>query len=428
MNRTSFFAWTLLIHISSFCYGQAPDQRQEPGMESLSGTHPGTTIQNEILNALNLRVPTNNILEQIQAFEKIKNHNLNSFNPADRTVSGQIPCNPNTFWANTLDSIYEFSLINSVITPTGIKYPNNGLYSLAYANDNFGISGMSPTFFSTSNQTGSVQLKAFNGSTWNTATTSAGIAHLNCAGSGNDLYCDGYSTSSPPFDTRMIFHYSGTNLDTIYNCAPGRRICVADEAADANGKIYVFIGPDSLTIVDTLLVLSPTGTILNSYPISFNNLNAYGSCILGDKLYVGFGPFSSLYPKSIVPIYLNQGTASVGTPIACNFFGGSFYDLESCNQGVPVGLADHQEMFNHLEVYPNPAQEYITIEIPESATALIKEVSLISIHGQQIQPEYQHLSSNLIQLNISNLPGGFYFVKISTGSTYYYGRFEHIKK
>ncbi len=412
MKRTRFFAFAFIIHISGYCYGQAPDVNQQ--------------LQKRLLEAINVGAPTNIILEQLQVVKHAEVINIPSTNLVDQTFSGQVPCNPNTFWAHKFDSIFEFSLINSAITPTGINYPQNGNLGLAYANDNSGISGLSPTLFSTYNQSGIAYLMAFNGSTWDTITTNPGLVFINCGGSGNHLYIDGYLTASFPSYLSRIYRFTNGNIDTIYSCSTGRKINVADEAVDANGNAYVFIGPASSFAVDTLLVLSPTGTILNSFPITFDGLNAYGSFILGDSLYIGFGPSNSVYPSSLVPVLLNQVVASLGTPIPFNFTNGNFYDLESCNQGVPVGIADQPEVDEHLEIYPNPAQEHINIEIPTNVTSPIKEINLISIHGQQIQTEFQYLDSNRIQLNLSILPGGFYFVKMSTGSSNYYGRFEHI--
>ena len=64
---------------------------------------------------------------------------------------------------------------------------------------------------------------------------------------------------------------------------------------------------------------------------------------------------------------------------------------------------------NGFVIYPNPANDYITIvgEVPETT-----QIFLMNIHGQLMDVDVKHN-----QIDVSNLPNGIYFMKIREKST-----------
>jgi hypothetical protein len=62
-------------------------------------------------------------------------------------------------------------------------------------------------------------------------------------------------------------------------------------------------------------------------------------------------------------------------------------------------------------VHPNPASEFLYINIPNSAFKNIK-IDLITIEGSIMHSKEYKLSDDNILINISNFPNGFYLVKI----------------
>ncbi|HEX5001163.1 MAG TPA: T9SS type A sorting domain-containing protein [Bacteroidia bacterium] len=346
--------------------------------------------------------------------------------PGEQVFSGQVPCHPSSFWviSQNTNLLQEFQLVNSVITPTGITYPSYSfLMGLAYANDNSGISGMSPTFFATGTFSPS-SLHVFDGSSWDTISSFPVINFLNCSGFENDVYVDGYTTSS----VFSLFHYSNGIISTVYTCPPGRLIMVADQAVDANGNVYFFVGPATFPYhTDSLFVMNSSGNLLKSFPVSFNCANAYGCFMLGDTLYVGLGIGNQINPATLLPVKINQNTATIGTPIPFTFTTGNFSDLESCNPGMPVGLPASVEVAEELSVFPNPAINHLTVKLPKLAGSQIEDVILITPQGRQIHTKYLYNNNDLLQLQFENMAQGLYFVKIRVGSKIYYGKFDHIK-
>ena len=77
-----------------------------------------------------------------------------------------------------------------------------------------------------------------------------------------------------------------------------------------------------------------------------------------------------------------------------------------------LGIDDMMAQEGNINVYPNPANNKITIannkEIPEEAI-----ISICQINGQLImQDKFQN--QKLIELDVSNLSNGIYLLKIET--------------
>lgn len=66
-----------------------------------------------------------------------------------------------------------------------------------------------------------------------------------------------------------------------------------------------------------------------------------------------------------------------------------------------------------LEVYPNPANTNLIINLPVAIT--IDELLLYSITGQQIHPSYTHTAANQLNIDLSNLSSGLYFLQVKSG-------------
>lgn len=339
----------------------------------------------------------------------------------DRIFSPTINCDANTFWMIRLNGAYihEYNLVNSVITQTGVTYQSVSLGSLAYANENTGVTGLSPTFFST-NTSGTPYLKAFNGTQWTNMATSSEFNLPNCGGYGDHVYVDGSSGT--------LYHYYNGTMSVHYTPPAGRFLMVADHAVDANGNVYFFVGSSTPPyITDSLVVMSPAGNVIKQYSITFGSNNVYGSFIMGNTIYLGMGTSNMAFAGTIVPITLTQNTATLGTPIPFPFVTSNSADFESCNQGVPVGLFAGIEVSEDLSMYPNPAKDYLNIKIPQVPGIEIKEVSLISLHGQEFHPDYARLDRNHVQLQFDLIAPGLYIVKINDGKNVHYGKFEHVR-
>jgi photosystem II stability/assembly factor-like uncharacterized protein len=98
--------------------------------------------------------------------------------------------------------------------------------------------------------------------------------------------------------------------------------------------------------------------------------------------------------------------------------------LKTINGGGTVGINEPQntnDLINSLKIYPNPATEYISIEIPESGSRMKGTVSVYGMAGQLlIQGQVQDSKS---EINVFSLPKGIYFVRLINEEKINFGKF-----
>jgi len=73
----------------------------------------------------------------------------------------------------------------------------------------------------------------------------------------------------------------------------------------------------------------------------------------------------------------------------------------------PTGINEPEH--SQLSFYPNPAIDRITVEI--SGTAKGCNLSIVNIEGQELIP--RQISEPKTEIDISNLPSGVYFVRLT---------------
>ena len=86
--------------------------------------------------------------------------------------------------------------------------------------------------------------------------------------------------------------------------------------------------------------------------------------------------------------------------------------------GPPVGIVEKQEI-KRLKVYPNPATEIITIEIPESLYNNI--CSVFGMIGQELIR--QQIQGSNVEINVSLFPQGIYFIRLMNKGKTGFGKF-----
>jgi hypothetical protein len=86
-----------------------------------------------------------------------------------------------------------------------------------------------------------------------------------------------------------------------------------------------------------------------------------------------------------------------------------------------VSTFNKNEDANQLKVFPNPANEMLNINLQNSA---IENCTLTNALGQIVYSSANEINVNhKIQLNISNLNQGVYFVKVRAGNGSYNAKF-----
>ena len=75
--------------------------------------------------------------------------------------------------------------------------------------------------------------------------------------------------------------------------------------------------------------------------------------------------------------------------------------------GLPNAVTSVQE--NNLEVYPNPSNDKIMVQLPTS-TVFPKEVKMMNAVGQMMYEKTWMSSNN--QIDVSHFPKGIYVIQI----------------
>ncbi len=82
------------------------------------------------------------------------------------------------------------------------------------------------------------------------------------------------------------------------------------------------------------------------------------------------------------------------------------------NIGDPTSVQDFKD--NSLTVFPNPADEYITIAYPSAKSDMTSEVQIFNMLGLEVFPSTQtSLNEGNLILDISGLPAGVYYVRVT---------------
>lgn len=91
-------------------------------------------------------------------------------------------------------------------------------------------------------------------------------------------------------------------------------------------------------------------------------------------------------------------------------------DLEVELDSTGAGLDPHPLL--ELQIYPNPARERVLIAYsdPMSGWTFDKTVRIITSDGRTVLPASVNVSLETIEMNISNLPAGIYFVGVAAGN------------
>lgn len=85
------------------------------------------------------------------------------------------------------------------------------------------------------------------------------------------------------------------------------------------------------------------------------------------------------------------------------------------------------EELNKVKIYPNPTDDYLHVEIGNSS---LKHPSLVlyNIIGNQVEVPVEKMKDNLYQIQVKNLPPGYYLVAIKDDETFFGETYKFIKK
>jgi hypothetical protein len=129
---------------------------------------------------------------------------------------------------------------------------------------------------------------------------------------------------------------------------------------------------------------------------------------------VGSGGFSIGVAKYLSLAFSPSG----GQPyVAFSDASTSFKSTVMKYDSVMAGIDEKQK--SKLSLYPNPASNLITVETLSTLTQY--QLSIMNVDGQQLIT--RQITQPKTQLDISNLPSGVYFVRITNNRTLELGKF-----
>ena len=111
----------------------------------------------------------------------------------------------------------------------------------------------------------------------------------------------------------------------------------------------------------------------------------------------------------IITPFLNPGPNEISVAIT---------DVNNCENSdtinilFAVGVEEYNLNGFYCSIYPNPAKDFVTIK---TSGAEINSISLVSISGQLIKDFTINKNENEFQLQLNDIPAGFYFLSFETG-------------
>lgn len=86
-------------------------------------------------------------------------------------------------------------------------------------------------------------------------------------------------------------------------------------------------------------------------------------------------------------------------------------DYATCDYNEPNGINEYAEQLKPVKLYPNPADDRVTFELPEAVNLHQAKMELTDLNGKLVNSF--SLSSTSFQLTTRNLSAGMYFYKIT---------------
>ncbi|MDD5569681.1 MAG: T9SS type A sorting domain-containing protein [Bacteroidales bacterium] len=210
--------------------------------------------------------------------------------------------------------------------------------------------------------------------------------------------------------------YSGTGSNLVYSSYPGsigRKKCsIAGPTSYwyLNGKVdEVRFWNRALTQKDIDNLCNPCGTPII---VSINGLNS--SYDKNDTCHTLTGTPSGgilygtgVYNGKFCPNILDVGTYNLAY-VYKDADGCSGVICQSVNITNVGNVSEKTENKTDIFIYPNPANTQLTIEIPP--TTKQSTIKIYNINGEELIK--QQANTNKTEIDVSNLTGGVYFVKI----------------
>lgn len=298
-------------------------------------------------------------------------------------------CNCSTdFWTVSAEGIIQLWSLDIDTITGGNNILSGASQGLAFCGDPNDL-----TFYSGDNDNGILYYDSVAG--WENIPLQNWVN--NNGGYIDDQYYQGIGNTNPY--CRILYYLDGNEVIMIDSLSD-KMYTVADIAVDSLGQAWTFVGTNGTS---EIYVYDKFG-LVETYDLFVNSYNAYGLTFINNTLYIGFGTANPVYQGALVPVYIDDNTASLGDPISFPY---SFYDLAECNcVGPTTRIAAESIEGSNLKVFPNPAGNYFSI----NSMHPMERIRLVDITGKVVEEE--QISSLYHTLNVSELTDGIYFLEV----------------
>jgi len=153
---------------------------------------------------------------------------------------------------------------------------------------------------------------------------------------------------------------------------------------------------DTQTIADSAIInyfgVDPN-LIMTSAALDYVNNKFYTN--FGNRNLFGYGEVYSMNGDSLT-------SYSTGlNPDAC-----------AIDFRTPTGIANQRSLQDAISVYPNPANDFISINL--NSTATLKEIKILDLTGRTIDTKFFQKGENNIRIIVSDYPSGVYLISVTT--------------
>lgn len=74
---------------------------------------------------------------------------------------------------------------------------------------------------------------------------------------------------------------------------------------------------------------------------------------------------------------------------------------------------DEEDLKNTITLYPNPPDEFLSVQMPENLISETSEISLYDVNGRLLKFQKLKVENRVIRISVENLSNGVYLLRVT---------------